>query len=215
LPPTDPHEQEVLKIARKQFNEIRNTVLPYLGFNNNFIQTGLEADDLIASITINMATHPCEFIIVSTDKDLYQLLGTKVLMYSPRTKKTITSKQFKDKYGIPPSLWGNVKSIAGCDSDNVKGVKGVAELTAIKYLTATLPKHYKTCQAITTQEGQETINRNLPLVSLPHIDTKPMTLQKDNLTIDSYIETCTYFNFLSLLKTPTIKHWKEVMCNDT
>ena len=66
-----PEEKEDLNQGYRQLNEFRMTVLPALGVKNIYIQTGYESDDLIASIVKNNSGN---FIIVTNDNDLYQLL---------------------------------------------------------------------------------------------------------------------------------------------
>ena len=68
-----------------------------------------------------------EFCIVSTDNDLYQLLGYNVFIYNPSTKVKMTAKRFKLEYGISHKKWVIAKSIGGCNSDEVVGIKGAAD----------------------------------------------------------------------------------------
>lgn len=155
------------KIAFRQFAELRMTVLPALGFRNNFIQTGYEADDLVAC-----AVDSCpECIVVSTDADLLQLLDRSTI-FNPRTKKKITESDFtKSWFGLSPTQWTEVKAMAGDGTDNIPGIRGVGELTAAKYLAGLLSEG-KIKQKIESGESAEIIERNLKLVDLPYVTSE-------------------------------------------
>ena len=127
-------EKEEWEIAFDQFKQLRKRILPRIGFNNNHLQTGYEADDLIAKYVKDNAE---ELVIASADNDLLQLLYFADFLNLSKNK-LITSKSFFSEYGILPAQWGMVKQIAGCSSDNVKGIQGVGEITAIKYLKGEL-----------------------------------------------------------------------------
>ena len=125
-------ELKVKKIAYDQFDDLRESILPDLGFVNVFMQDGYEADDIMASVT--KCNPDCEFIVISTDQDMFQIISDSCRLYNPTTKVLRTVESFQADWGCHPCLWGEAKSISGCSTDNVKGVSGVAEGTAIKYL---------------------------------------------------------------------------------
>lgn len=160
--------------ARKRFDQDVDTLmfvlLKRLGFKNIFHFNGFEADDVIARLVQIL---PNELVIVSADQDLYQLLDPNTVMYNPRSNETINHKKFKSKYGIHVNGWPLVKAIAGCTTDNITGVKGVGEITAIKYLNGQLTNK-ETCNRI--RNSQELINSNLELVKLPHAEC-PTTIR--------------------------------------
>src|SRR3990172_1202711 len=82
----DPEMEDLFNSGRPQFDEIRLKVLPRLGFKNNFIQVGLEADDIMARIVQEHSGKlPLEdrICIVSSDEDLYQLLHNTISIYNP------------------------------------------------------------------------------------------------------------------------------------
>lgn len=145
-----------------QFKILRMKVLPELGFKNNFMSTGLEADDVIASICL---LYPGTKIIVSTDNDLYQLLTDEVSIYKSQSKKEYTKKQFIKEYGIEPELWVMVKAIAGCKTDEIAAVApGIGEKRAIAFIRKELtnPKQMKAIR-----DASSVFEENLKLVSLP------------------------------------------------
>ena len=200
-------EEEDIKLVYEQFNALRQDILPYLGFNNIFYQIGYEADDLIASIVKH---NTGDFIIVSADSDLYQLLSANVSMYNIKTKKIYSSKDFQEEYGIYPYQWAQVKEIAGCNSDGVPGVKGVGEKGACQFINNKLKITSKKYLDITSHEGKKVRERNYKLVSLPFKGVKPCLIKEDNLNIDSFIKVCESFDFQSMLKSENIASWQTI-----
>jgi len=209
-------EKKFDSLAYTQFHRLRREVLPALGFKNNFIQTGLEADDIIASITrdiysrivINTNPNRKDITIISRDNDLYQLL-LYCNMFDFQTLKMMTDDSFAKEYKSLSSLWNMVKSIAGCTSDNVTGVEGVGEKTAIKYINHILPSHYKTFKAIESEEGQEIIRRNKELVYLPFKGTKKFPIKRDKLYSKDFYNTFDSLGFKSFLTQESFREWEE------
>lgn len=200
-------EKADLQLAFEQFTELRTKTLLEMGFNNNLMQTGYEADDLIAKIVIENCNQ--SFWIASTDQDMYQLLD-KAAMYNHKTKKKTLYKDIVSKYSATPSLWAEVKAVAGCDSDNVKGIKGVGEMTAIKYLQDRLLEG-KIKDRIESKEGQRIIERNRQLVYLPFQGRKKLNtkLKEDSLKKDKFIEVFMRYGFESLLKKEAVENWAK------
>ena len=168
------------KEFRYQMKKLRRNYLHRIGFKNIFVQLGYESDDIIASICINLPMMD-EAIIISSDKDLYQLIRSNVSFYNPQKNKIITLQGFKKIYGIIPEQWIAVKCIAGCNTDEVAGIKGVGEKTVIKYLIGELKETTLAFQKIEKQKAKF-IRRNYPLVCLPFKGTMNPILQKDIIT---------------------------------
>jgi len=173
---------------KEQKHILRTKYLPMIGFKNIFYQSGYESDDLIAMVkkAINFKNED-EAIIVSSDRDLYQLISRRVSWYNPQKKEIVNKAKFIKMFNIYPSQWGTVKAIAGCSGDNVKGVFGVGEKTAIAYLRDELPKRSKKFQCIRSEWG-ETVLKNVTLVKLPLRGCNPVKLKKDKLTQEGWDE---------------------------
>lgn len=193
-------------LAYRQFNRIRCKILPSLGFKNRFIQTGLEADDIIASLT---QTEKGKLVIVSRDHDLFQLLSKNVIMYDFQYRKTIDAKSFEKEYNISYSKWGEVKAIAGCTTDNVKGIEGVGEKTAIKYINGELPEKYKAYKAIVSNQGKRITRRNRRLVCLPFKGTKKFVVVKDKLYSKDFYDTFEKLGFQSFISAKNFREWEK------
>lgn len=184
-----------------QIQQLRRRYLPAAGFANVFVQAGMEADDLLARIAADAAPDE-EVILVTADSDLYQCLRPNVMIYVPTTKKLLTVGWFKRHYGLEPSKWDIVKAIAGCASDNIRGIKGVGEKTAIRYVNDQLPKDHAKYQSIVSQSGLAALADNRSLVRLPLPMCRPVTLREDNLSMAKWQALCRQLGFKSLLFTP-------------
>ena len=187
-------EKQDWAIAFSQFIQLRKRILPRIGFKNNHLQMGYEADDLIARYAMDNADN--ELVIASADADLFQLLGYADMLNLSKNK-LITQRSFIQEFGIRPIQWQEVKQIAGCNSDNVAGIPGVGEKTAIRFLRGELPEKHKTFQKI--KEGKEVIERNHALVVLPFRGTKTIQEQEDNFKITEFIDVCRELGIESLL----------------
>lgn len=172
----DPEVRKARALVREQINEFHYSVLPALGYNNAFAECGYEADDIIAGI--RDATSD-DVIIVGTDQDLYQLIDSKTLIWNPVSKKAITKKAFEEKYHITPTMWSSVKALTGCKSDNIAGIPGVGEKTAVKYLTGSLTKG-RAFDAII--EHTAMWNENEKLTRLPYPGMSSISLHDDEVT---------------------------------
>jgi len=94
----------------------------------------IEADDSIAFLCTEVFnTDKTENItIMSNDKDFYQLVNKKIKVYSPTKKKIFGPKEVYDEFGITAKNFIYYKILAGDSSDNIDGIKGIKEKTAVK-----------------------------------------------------------------------------------
>ena len=95
------------------------------GFEN------VEGDDVIAYYVKNKKPNE-KVVIVSSDKDLTQLISDTVIIYNPRIKDYITKDNSIDKIGITHENVVLEKMLCGDASDNIKGIKGIGEQTLLK-----------------------------------------------------------------------------------
>ncbi len=94
-------------------------------------QAGFEADDLIATYTRQAAAAGIEVVIVSSDKDLMQLIRDGVTMMDPmRNNAVIGPAEVEAKFGVPPEKMVDVQALAGDSIDNIPGVPGIGVKTA-------------------------------------------------------------------------------------
>jgi len=91
---------------------------------------GYEADDLIATYATQAKEMGAEVTIVSSDKDLMQLVDDGVMMFDAMKNKKIGYAQVVEKFGVSPNQVIEVQALAGDSSDNVPGVPGIGLKTA-------------------------------------------------------------------------------------
>lgn len=126
---------------------------------------GYEADDLIGTISRSCEKDGWECVVVTGDKDSLQLITdrTKVKLVSTRmgqtTTKDMTPDVFRAEYGFDPIHMIDLKALMGDSSDNIPGVPGVGEKTAM-----TLIGQYGSIDAIYN--------------AMPQVDAKPAMLKK-------------------------------------
>ena len=92
---------------------------------------GFEADDLIATLAKNFSSQETEVVIVSGDKDLMQLVGESVRLLDTVKSKWIGVEEVKEKFGVKPHQVVEVMGLMGDPTDNIPGIKGIGEKTAI------------------------------------------------------------------------------------
>jgi DNA polymerase I len=97
-------------------------------------QVGFEADDLIATYARQAGERGATTTIVSSDKDLMQLVTDKVVMYDTMKDRRIGIPEVIEKFGVPPAKVVEVQALAGDSTDNVPGVPGIGIKTAAQLI---------------------------------------------------------------------------------
>jgi DNA polymerase-1 len=96
---------------------------------------GYEADDLIAAYACKVRDAGGEVVIVSSDKDLMQLVGPRVSMLDTMKNLLIGPDQVMEKFGVPPDKVVDVQALCGDSVDNVPGAPGIGIKTAAALIT--------------------------------------------------------------------------------
>jgi DNA polymerase I len=126
------HRPDLPEDLRPQFPLIRDAVrafeIPCLE------QAGFEADDLIATYARLAIEAKATTTIVSSDKDLMQLVGNGVTMYDTMKDKRIGAAEVIEKFGVGPDKVIEVQALIGDSSDNVPGVPGIGVKTAAQLI---------------------------------------------------------------------------------
>src|SRR5579864_7395176 len=112
-------------------------------------QAGFEADDLIATYARIACEAKATTTIVSSDKDLMQLVGNGVTMYDTMKDKRIGAAEVIEKFGVGPKKVIEVQALIGDSSDNVPGVPGIGPKTA-----AELIKQYGDLETLLKRAGE-------------------------------------------------------------
>lgn len=166
----------------RQINELRNVILPALGFNNLFHQEGYEADDMIAAVVQSWSGEN-ESVIVSTDTDMYQLLkGDKVTIWNPSSRHqcTISEGLLYQKTKLTPAQHILMKAIMGDIGDNIPGVKGAGPVYSAHYVLGNLPKEHRMYTLIEAANKRTAINYQL--IRLPWEGTPVPIIRRNALT---------------------------------
>ena len=101
---------------------------------------GFEADDVLGTLAKEGEKNGMQVTVVSGDRDLFQITSDQIEIKIPRTKKTGTeiesffAKDVIETYGVTPTEFVDVKGLMGDPSDNIKGVPGIGEKTAVKLI---------------------------------------------------------------------------------
>ena len=202
-------EEELKQNGYEQFDILREEILPLMGFKNVYHQDGYEADDLIAT---TVGWHEQDFIIITADHDMYQLLDFAD-MWNPSSKKMYTYDDFKEEWGVEPIDWITIKSLAGCSSDNITGIKGVGEKYAAKYMRQELKETTQAFKKIASF-GKDILNTNKPLVTLPFVDTNIYKINDNELNFDNFVKyVCYRFSFDSFLNDNYYLKWENFFNN--
>jgi DNA polymerase-1 len=135
------HEYPEYKAHRPPMPHELVMQLPYIqkiiqGLNlPRLAMEGFEADDLIATLVRQAREKGVAVEIVSGDKDLLPLVAAGVVMWDPMKNVRFGPDTIQEKYGVSPTELVEVKALAGDASDNIPGVPGIGEKTALKLIT--------------------------------------------------------------------------------
>lgn len=107
-----------------------------------------EADDVLGMISKYATDNNMDMILSSSDKDMYQLINNNVYIWNHRNKEFIDEDWMMNKYQLTPAQWIELKMLQGDKSDNIPGIQGVGEVTALK-----LMQQYKSIECIYNHIG--------------------------------------------------------------
>ncbi len=167
-----------------QFEYIRKAVE---AFNVPSIeQLNYEADDLLATYAKQILKTGAKVTIISSDKDLMQLVSKEIRLFDPMKSKVIGEKEVKEKFGVNPQQVVDVQSLAGDSSDNIPGVPGIGIKTAAELINKykNLETLLKKADEIPQKKRKETLiqNKELALIS------KKLVTLKDDVPVKEQIE---------------------------
>ncbi len=183
-----------------QFEYIRKSVK---AFNLPSIELlNYEADDLIATYAKKITESGATVTVISSDKDLMQLVSNKVRLFDPMKNKVVGEKEVIEKFGVKPDQVIDVQSLAGDSSDNVPGVPGIGIKTAAELINKykTLENLLNKASEIPQNKRRETLlsNKDKALISKQLVTLKDdVPLKNDpNDFIIKDIKKDKLYNFL-------------------
>lgn len=180
-----------------------------------FEQPGYEADDLIGTIATKAEKEGLSVLIVTGDKDILQLVDEKVKVLNTYKEEILDRKSVEERFGgLGPERVVDVMGLAGDASDNIPGVPGIGEKTAVEFIRTfgSLEGLYQNLNKIkgarqkTLQENEQiarlskdlaTIDRYVPI----ELDFEKMKVKSPNE--ERLAELLKHFEFRSLLKELT------------
>lgn len=99
--------------------------------------SGYEADDILGTLAVDAADAEMQAILLTGDRDALQLIGDRVTVLLAKNQDTVVfnREHFIETYGITPEEFVDVKALMGDSSDNIPGVPGIGEKTALKLIS--------------------------------------------------------------------------------
>ncbi|QNT77455.1 DNA polymerase I [Entomobacter blattae] len=147
---------------------------------------GWEADDLIAAYAKKAVAAGGRCIIVSSDKDLMQLVNASVSMFDPIKSRTIGIEEVKERFGVEPGKVIEVQALMGDSVDNVPGVPGIGPKTAtqliqeygsLEEVLAAIPQMKPSKRRENLENNREAARISLQLVKLDDEAPCPLPLK--------------------------------------
>lgn len=147
---------------------------------------GYEADDLIATISERFSSQGYRIFIITGDKDIMQILNEKIVIIHPDGWKQFTLEDFYREYRMEPSAIPDIIGLAGDASDNIPGVYGIGEKTALKLLQkyGTIENLYQHIEEVEPERIREFLKKNKENAFL----SKGLAILKRDVEIDLKLE---------------------------
>lgn len=156
-----------------------------------------EADDIAGTISLMANEKGIESILLTGDKDYYQLVGTNSSVLLTRKGITemdlVTAESLKSDYGLEPSQFIELKALMGDSSDNIPGVPGIGEKTGLKLIQefGSIEKLYDNIDTITAKKQKEKLEDNKALAFMSKklgtiVRNVPLEVDIEDLKVKEY-----------------------------
>ena len=197
------YEDDIPNTVENRNYQIRLLIelLKHTSINQIYV-SDCEADDVIGYLArYKLKNHHC--VIVSSDKDFYQLLSNRVTQWSPGQKRFLTPEIVQDKFGIPPHNFCLARCLIGDPSDALSGVKGAGFKTLVKRFPSITSSEYLSVDDILQKnkehlkssklklyqriaESVDIIKRNWQLMYLGTTNLAAIQIEKIEAAIDTF-----------------------------
>ncbi|RKY32957.1 MAG: DNA polymerase I [Candidatus Omnitrophota bacterium] len=153
-----------------------------------FEKDGYEADDIIATINKKAKKEGLDVTIVSSDKDILQLVDKETKVFSPYKDEGVTydAKKVVARYQVSPRDIPDIIALMGDDADNIPGVAGIGEKTAVSLIKdfGSLDKMLKNIDKIKQEKLKNAIRDNLDKIRL----SRELAVLDDNVDLSFEID---------------------------
>jgi len=148
---------------------------------------GFEADDLMATIVAMTAKDDLDVFMVSSDKDLRQLLRSNVSLFDPRKRLVLDAAGLKDEFGYTPAQAIDIQTLSGDSVDNIPGVRGIGQKTAVKLI-----RKYGSASAVVSHASELTTKQreNVLAFSVQMPITRRLVTLRDDVPLDFNLDHC-------------------------
>lgn len=177
---------------------------------------GFEADDIVGTYSKIARDEGLETVIITGDKDYFQLVNDDVIVYLTRKgisqMEEITEEKIKEDYGLSPKQLIDVKGLMGDKSDNIPGVDGIGEKTALKYIKkyGSMEALYENLDDISGKKTKENLENSRQIAFLSKkigtivtnapVDYEISDLRVENPDMESLKEKFSKYNFNKFLE---------------
>ena len=160
----------------------------------------VEADDLISFVCKQTSVADNQKVIVSNDKDFFQVLGKDTILHRPTQKETLNMKNIIEKFGIHPNNFALARAMVGDTSDNLPGIKSVGLATVkkrfpflIEEKSYTIDEIIDYCKNVDSKlkifenivEGEDLLRENYNIMQLYSPLISPQSKRKVKYNIDN------------------------------
>jgi DNA polymerase-1 len=226
--PTFRHEvYEDYKATRKAMPDNLIPQIPYIkdvvrGFSIPVIEEeGMEADDIIGTLVKTYSPKGIDTVIITGDKDLMQLVSDEVMLVDTMKDKTYDVEGVKERFGVGPEKVVEILGLAGDTSDNIPGVPGVGEKTALKLIqefgsiekvieNVDRVKNVRVRNNLKEYANQARLSRELATIKTDiELDFDMERLRREAPDAEALKELFKEFEFSSLLQSLKIEEERE------
>ncbi|HAG52558.1 MAG TPA: DNA polymerase I [Alphaproteobacteria bacterium] len=174
-------------------------------------EPGFEADDIIATFAAKIDREKYDLVIVSSDKDLMQLINGQVYMFDAGKQMELRAEEVMDKFGVTPDKVVEVQALIGDSVDNIPGVKSVGPKTAAQLINeyGNLENLYENIENITKAKLKENLttykenaflSRELATLKTDIYPQVNEYLLNYEITTEKAVEYTTFLGFKTLAK---------------
>ena len=158
-----------------------------------FAIQGFEADDIIGTISKKVSMGNIECTIITTDKDMDQLVDKYIKIYNPRKKQIRNIDRIRNEMGIEPKSFIDVLALSGDSSDNIPGVPGIGIKTALELI-----REWKSLENVLSNtdkiKGKKKQENLLKYAESARLSMRLATINTE-VPLDYNLEACRLTNF--------------------